>query len=122
MAKTLQQAVVDVTWNIQQFMRVLGGHRPRTFFEVWEQKMDPLLFEERGFARRANRRRRHDVALLRVLAGVLQIFFYIFLLLGLVVAIGLMFTFPIIGAFFLVCAIAAFIEVYRRLQKQRGMR
>ena len=90
--------------------------KPKTLRSIWEAKMPVDVFDERGLSRRKNLRKRGDMALLRVIGGILEVFFWIFLLIGVIVTIGVMFKFPVVGVFLLACAIAGVIAGVQRVR------
>jgi len=113
MAKSLIESLQEVSDAFTDFyIRLAYGHEG--IAKIWEQKMHPGVFELRMDMRRDLRKERKNMALLRVVGGLLTLFFYLFLLVGIVVTAGLLFAYPLVGLFFAVCAVAAIIEVVRR--------
>jgi small-conductance mechanosensitive channel len=95
----------------------LGRPRPRTLIETWERKMDPNVFDERGIARRVNRRKkeRRNMALLKMIGGLLQVLFWLFVIVGTLAVIGLLFFSPFIALIVVACIAAGIVNaLYRR--------
>lgn len=117
MAQTVQEAFANAAHAIRQFTLALGlDSRPRTLLEAWEHKMDPHLFDQRGLTRRKGRRAR-NMALLKMIGGILQFLFWIFVLVGVVVTIGIIAVYPVAGVILGACIVAGTANAIYRHKK-----
>jgi hypothetical protein len=103
------QAAESTTLAMRVFLWALTGPnvKPKTLLQTWEAKMPVDVFDARGVARRAKRRKVKNVALLRLIGNILTLLFYVFVLIGAVVVVGVLFISPVIAMFVAACVLAA---------------
>lgn len=120
MSKSLVQALNELSEAATDCaIRLRYGHAG--IAKVWEKKMHPGLFELRMDMRRDERRER-EMVLLRVIGGILSLLFYLFVVIGTFVVIGLLIYSPLIALIVLVCVVAAIANAYHRHHREKRER
>lgn len=121
MSKSLIQSVQGMSDAFTDFyMRLAYGYEG--IAEVWEKKMHPGVFELRMDMRRDEREERKNMALLRMIGGLLTVLYWFFVLVGVLAVVGLLFSSPLIAAIVLVCILAGVVSAWCQLKKKEEER
>jgi len=117
MTKSLIEAIQGVNDAFTDLhIRLHYGHEG--IAKIWEQKMHPGVYELRMDMRRDEREERKNMALLRMIGGLLTVLFWFFVLVGAVAVIGLMIFSPLIAAIVLVCILAGCVNAWYRIKRE----
>ncbi len=117
MTKSLIEALQGVSDAATDFqIRLRYGHEG--IAKIWEQKMHPGVFELRMDMRRDLRKERKNMALLRMIGGLLTVLFWFFVLVGTVAVIGLMIFSPFIALIVIACILAGCVNAWHNIRKE----
>ena len=122
----MTRMMVEAAENVSKVMRnlasALGGIKMRPIYDVWAEKMSVEVFEARGATRRKHRKEGKRMPFVRLIASVLTLFFYLFVILGAIVVVGILVWHPLLGMIAGACVIAGFLAAwyeYRQGMKER---
>lgn len=116
MAKSMVQIFREMEDAVTDFyIRMVLGHEGVA--RIWEQKMPFEVFDTRMDNRR-HVRKEGNMALLRMIGGLLTVLFWFFVLIGTLAVIGLTIYSPLIASIVLICILAGVLNAWHRRGRQ----
>lgn len=118
MARTVEEALENFARRLRVVSFAFTRREREKLYRVWERKMHPGIFELQMDMRRDARKERKNMALLRMIGGLLTILFWFFVLLGIVAVIGLMVFSPFVASIILVCILVGCVNAFYRMRRE----